>query len=84
MCPHTTICVLILPYVCPHASIMCPDSPIMLYVSSYFCMCPHTPMCPHTTILCPDTTIIICPHTPIYVLILLLCVLILLYVSAYS
>jgi hypothetical protein len=44
MCPHTTICVLIL-----------------LYVSSYYYMCPHT-MCPHTTI-CVSSYYYMCLHT---------------------
>ena len=34
--PHTTVCVLILLYVCP---------PTTLYLSSYYCLCPHTTVC---------------------------------------
>ena len=63
MCPHTTICVLIL-----HVSsyyYMCPrEKKVRNYV------CPHTTMCPHTTIYV-SSYYDICPHTIIYVLILL-------------
>jgi hypothetical protein len=57
MCARTTICVLILPYVCPPSiPYACPHSttcvlillymfaPTTIYVSAYYCMCPHTAM----------------------------------------
>jgi hypothetical protein len=60
VCPHTTI----------HASACCYVCVLMLlYVSSYYYMCPHTAMCPHAT-MCPHTTVCVsayyyymCPHT---------------------
>ena len=48
-----------------------------MYVSSYYCMCPHTTLCPHITI-CILILLYMRPHTTIYVLILL-CVLVLPY-----
>jgi hypothetical protein len=48
-------------YMCPRTTVYV----LILPVSSYCCMCPHTTMCPHTAV---------CVLT-------LLCVLILLYVS---
>jgi hypothetical protein len=81
MCPHPTICVLILLYRCPHTTI---------HVSSYcyvcvrilLYMCPHTAMCVRILLyMCPHTAICVsayyytcvlillymCPHTAIYV-----------------
>jgi hypothetical protein len=74
MCPHATICVLILLYMCPHNTTfvssydyMCPHATICVlilqYVSSYYiCVLMLLYMCPHITM---------CPHTTICVLILL-------------
>jgi hypothetical protein len=48
LCPHTTICVLILLsvssyyYMCPHTSICVL---ILLSVSAYYYLCPHTSIC---------------------------------------
>jgi hypothetical protein len=52
MCPHTTICVLIQLYMCPHTT---------TFLSSYYCIGVR-----HTTINVPSYYYI-CPHPTIYV-----------------
>ena len=71
------ICVLLLPYICPH-TIICVSSSsykcvlILPYVSSYFYMCVLILQCPHTTIyvssyyyhdVCPHITICVTYRT---------------------
>jgi hypothetical protein len=80
MCPHTAIycyiCVLILLFMCPHTTIYVSSYCyvfvlILLYVSSYCYMCPHSTMCPHTTVLTPLCVLILqCVSSYYYVLIL--------------
>ncbi len=72
VCPHTTICVLMLLYVCPRTTV---------YVSSYYYICVPIPlyMCPHTTIyvsscyyMCVLELLSMCPHTTVYYCVLIL------------
>ena len=100
MCPHTTvyvscsasllrvssnysICVIILLNMLYYY--MCLRTTILLYMSSYYTMCPHTSTCPQTTIfVSPSAALLlhVCHHTTICVLILVsycyICVVILL------
>ncbi len=68
ICPHTTMCVLILLHVFPYTPICVR---ILLCVSSYYCY------------ICVLILLYICPHTTIYVSSYYICVLVLLYVFAY-
>jgi hypothetical protein len=79
MCPHTTICVLILLYVssyccyiCVLNYYMCPHT-AAIYVSSYYYMCPHTAAIYVSSYyyinltMCALILLYICPDNTIYV-----------------
>ena len=81
MCPHTAIyvsaycfvCVLIVLCMCPHTTVLCPHTARCVRILLY--MCPHTAI--RIKLYGVGILLYMCPHT-------VMCVLILLYASAYS